>query len=208
MAHQDQPPSSKPTADCYSAGDRRFMLLTQRLRAIVLNPVLRLLTACHVTADGITVLSLLAGLAGCLLFFSSKPLFLGLILLHVVLDGVDGPLARHQGTASRKGSFTDTMSDQIVVAGSTAVLMVAGIIGVVPGVTYVFVYTIVIAFSMVRNALSVPYSWLLRPRFVVYVWFAVEFYLWPGTINVALWILIGLLLLKMASGFYRIRKAL
>ena len=100
------------------------------------------------------------------------------------------------------------MADQIVIAVTTAVLMYAGIVGVIPGTIYVFVYTIVIAFSMIRNALSIPYKWLVRPRFAVYLWLPVEFYIWSGTIDVLLWVFTALLAAKMGTGFHKIRKRL
>ena len=61
---------------------------------------------------------------------------------------------------------------------------------------------------MVRNALEVPYSWLIRPRFVVYVWIPVEIYWWPGSLDILLWVCSLLLGAKMLSGFLRIRKRL
>ena len=195
-------------ADCYSAGDRAFMILTQKVRAVILQPFLKLLTKCHITADILTLISLFIGLAACPAYFQNKLAFLLLILTHVLLDGVDGPLARYQNKASRKGSFADTMSDQIVVAATTITLIYDKVIGVVPGSVYIFVYTVVIAFSVVRNALKTPYSWLVRPRFIVYAWFIVEFYLWPGRTDYVLWIFSALLTLKMLSGFYKIRKKL
>lgn len=195
-------------ADCYSAGDREFMILTQKVRAVLLRPLLYILTKCRISADILTLISLLIGLAACPIYFHSKLAFLALILTHVLLDGLDGPLARYQNKASRKGSFADTMSDQIVVAATTITLIYAKVIGVVPGSVYIFVYTVVIAFSVVRNALKTPYSWLVRPRFIVYAWFIVEFYLWPGRTDYVLWLFSALLTLKMLSGFYKIRKRL
>jgi phosphatidylglycerophosphate synthase len=193
-------------ADCYSAGDRQFMVFTQKIRAALLRPLLILLTKCGINADILTLISLLIGLAACPAYFYSRFFFLLLIFMHVVLDGFDGPLARYQGKASRKGSFTDTMADQIVIVATTITLVYAKVIYIVPGIIYIFVYTVVIAFSMIRNALKIPYSWLVRPRFVIYAWLIVEFYLWPGKINYILWFFITLLILKMTTGFYQIRK--
>ena len=141
-------------------------------------------------------------------FFYSKPLALALLALHVLFDGLDGPVARRTGKASRSGSFTDTTTDQTVVAATTITLIYTGVIGVVPGAVYIFAYSVVIAFSMVRNALDIPYSWLVRPRYFIYLWFPVEFYLLPRTIDWVLWIFTALLLVKMATGFFRIRKRL
>jgi len=193
-------------ADCYSAGDRKFMVFTQNLRAVMLKPLLYILTKCGATADFLTFISFLIGLTACFAYFKSRILFLVLIALHVILDGFDGPLARYQNKASKKGSFTDTMSDQIVIAATTVTLIYAKVIGIVPGITYVFVYTVVIAFSMIRNAMKIPYTWLVRPRFVIYLWFIVEFYFWKDTVDYVLWFFIALLVLKMITGFFKIRK--
>jgi phosphatidylglycerophosphate synthase len=144
----------------------------------------------------------------CPTWFWSKTLAWVLLALHILLDGVDGPLARHLGVASNKGSFTDTMSDQVVIAGTTAALMASSEAGALAGMAYVVVYTTVVLFAFMRNALSVPYAWLVRPRFFVYGWFVVETYLWPGTLDYVLWTASGLLVLKVASGFFRIRARL
>jgi hypothetical protein len=61
---------------------------------------------------------------------------------------------------------------------------------------------------MIRNALSVPYSWLVRPRFWVYGWIAVDAYLLPGWMNVVVGAFVVLLAWKMATGFVAIRKML
>lgn len=182
------------------------MVWGQDLRARVLAPLLWLLARCRITANILTLTAMAVGLAFYPVYFYCPPLALALLALHVCLDGLDGPLARYTGTASRKGSFTDTMSDQVVVAASTITLIADGVIGVVPGGAYVFAYTVVIAFSMIRNALRVPYSWLVRPRLAVYAWFAVELYLLPGSIDYVLWAFTGLLMFKMVTGFVMIRR--
>ena len=39
--------------------------------------------------------------------------------------------------------------------------------GIWAGGLYVFFYTMVVIFAMVRSALAIPYSWLVRPRFII-----------------------------------------
>jgi phosphatidylglycerophosphate synthase len=197
-----------PEVDCYSADERPVMEWTQRLRHRLLAPLLTVVARCGVTADHLTLASFVAGLAFCPLFFWSKPAALAALALHVVLDGLDGPLARHTGAASRRGSFSDCLSDQTIVVATTVTLMAhpQHLIGIWAGGVYIFVYTMVVVFAMVRNALQVPYSWLVRPRFWVYAWFPIEIYLLPGTINYALWLFNVLLALKMVTGFLKIRR--
>ncbi|MGB0578140.1 MAG: CDP-alcohol phosphatidyltransferase family protein [Limisphaerales bacterium] len=197
-----------PVGDCYSAGERGWMVRGQELRAVALGQLLRILSACKVTPDHLTSISLLFGLAFCPLFFASVPLALAALILHVLVDGLDGPLARHLGVASRRGSFTDTMADQIVVTATTITLMKAGLTGTAAGGIYIFVYGIVVAFAMIRNAMAIPYSWLLRPRFFVYGWMPIEFWMWSGTIEYVLWAASAVLGWKMLTGFYYIRQKL
>jgi phosphatidylglycerophosphate synthase len=197
-----------PVADCYSAGEREWMIATQRWRARLLDRWLIVLTRLKVSPDAITGLSFVAGIAFGPIWFLSQPAALVLLALHVLLDGIDGPLARFQGVASRRGSFTDTMSDQAVVTAVALTLMIDGVVGALPGGLYIFLYALVAMFAMVRNALAAPYSWLVRPRFFVYAWIVVELFVWPGTLTGLLWVCNGLLAIKVATGFLRIRKRL
>jgi phosphatidylglycerophosphate synthase len=205
-----------PTADCYSAGERRAMVWTQELRARLLRPLLVWAERVGIRPDAVTLASLACGLAFCPLYlwpgtpWWSRPAALAALLAHVILDGLDGPLARHLGVASRRGSFTDTLADQIVVTASTIALVAApqpAVSGWV-GALYLFAYAMVVAFAMVRNALGVPYSWLIRPRLWVYGWIAVDLYLLPGRMDLILLGFSCVLLIKMASGFVAIRRML
>jgi phosphatidylglycerophosphate synthase len=198
--------STKRKITCYSEGEQKMMDLSQRIRALIFGPLLRLLASLGVTPNNLTLLSLFSGLAFCFLFQYSKITALILLVFHVFLDGLDGPLARETGRASNQGSFTDTTSDQVVVALSTLTLIYYGYIHIIPGGLYIFFYTVVVIFAMIRNSLSIPYSWVVRPRFYVYAWIPVELYFLPGTMNYLIWFFSILLALKMLSGFLRIQK--
>ena len=183
------------------------MAKSQAVRAQILDPFMAVLATIGVTPNHLTLLSLLTGLAFCPIFiWFSKGLAFAMMVAHVVLDGLDGPLARYTNVASNRGSFTDTTSDQVVVTFSTVTLIYTGFADIWPGALYLFFYSVVVIFAMVRNAMKIPYSWLVRPRFMVYVWFPIEVYLWPGTLNGLLWIMTTLLALKMLTGFIQIRR--
>lgn len=200
-------------ADCYSGAERRWMELGQRLRARLLAPLLAASERAGLGADQVTLASLLAGLAASL-FLAGAPapglalLGLALLALHVILDGFDGPLARRLGTASDRGSFTDTAADQVVVTATTLALAHAGLIGAPVAVLYTTAYLAVVGLAIVRNALEVPYAWLVRPRFLVYAWVPVELWLWSGTLE-PLMAVAGLVLgAKAASGVLAVRRRL
>jgi phosphatidylglycerophosphate synthase len=201
------PTESKTRITCYSEEEGGFMRRSQELRGQLLRPLLAALARLRVTPNHLTLLSLLTGLAFCPVFlWSSKITAFALLLAHVLLDGLDGPLARYTQRASNRGSFTDTAADQIVVAFSTVTLIHAGYAGAWPGGLYLFFYSIVVIFAMVRNALAIPYSWLVRPRFLVYAWMPVEIYLWRGSLDVVLWLLTVVLAVKTLTGFVQIRR--
>lgn len=193
--------------NCYSDREGPFMDWSQACRGLLLQPLLVRLARFGMQANHVTFLSLVAGIAFCPVFlWGSKPLAFLLLLSHALLDGLDGPLARFRGTASNQGSFTDTMADQVVVTMSTATMIHAGYAGVWPGALYLFFYAVVVGFALVRNALAAPYSWLFRPRFLIFAWFLAEVYWWPGSLNWALWIASGILAIKTLTGFFSIRK--
>ena len=208
----DEPPKTaegvqdRPSADCYANADRGMMQWGQGVRARLLAPLLKLLIDARVNADHVTLLALCIGLLFCPLFFFWRGAALLALAIHVALDGLDGPLARARGEASRKGSFTDTMADQLVVAATTVTLVYAKHLGIVEGSIYVLAYTLAVGFSMIRNALGIPYSWLVRPRFFVYFWLLIEFYFLPGSLPYIVWFFNALLAWKVYTGFRKIRR--
>lgn len=208
IATQPRDEVTTPKADCYSGGERRWMEWGQQMRARLLAPLLRVLTSLKVTPDHLTAVSLLAGLTFCGLWFWSPAVALGALLAHVLLDGLDGPLARHLGVASRRGSFTDTLADQTVITATTITLMTDHVIDIAAGGVYLSVYAVVVAIAMIRNALEIPYSWLIRPRFLVYSWILVEAFFWQGTISWLLWAINAVLCWKLLTGFANLRQRL
>ncbi len=218
------PDDSEAKADCYAEHERAGMVRFQQFKAWLLHPLLVALARYHVTGDHISVLSTVIGLAFCPLYFWSPAAAFGCLLGHLLLDGLDGPLARFRNIASRRGSFTDTMGDQTVVTATTITWMYTqahpalGLPGIelVAGGTYIFLYTIVVAFAMIRNAMSIPYGWVLRPRNFVYGWLFLEAFLftWPplgflaGSADYFVWFCNVVLAIKLVTGFVQIRNRL
>ena len=213
--HEPRGSDKKLTADCYSAGERGLMVWYQGFRQKQLGPLLRLMEKFGINGNHITFGSFACGLLFCPLVFYIPWLAFFFLFTHVIIDGLDGALARHLSTDSRAGSFTDTSCDQIVLAAVTITLMCHPdqVIATLPGSIYIFLYTIVVVFAMVRNAMEIPYRWVIRPRFVVYACSALEMFCfertyWEGSVNVLIWIINGIFLVAFISGFFRIRAKL
>jgi phosphatidylglycerophosphate synthase len=196
--------------NCYSRGELSWMRWGQRVRQKLLKPMLRLLVECDVSAQHITLLSLIVGLLGAAAFYDDP--FWGLIgiALHVLFDGMDGPLARVAGTQSNRGSFYDTATDQTVLVAVTFVLIDLGWIDAVIGGVFALLYTVVVGFAMIRNYIGIPYRFLIRPRFFYYAWIGLE-WAYGGAVvpvNTLLLVFNILLAVHVATGFINIRNHL
>lgn len=105
------PESSDNKSDCYSTGERAWMEYGQNLRAYWLESMLVILTKCQISPDLITYLAGALGLSFVPLWLLGyKLLAIAMVAVQVLLDGLDGPLARFQGIASPRGSFIDTFT--------------------------------------------------------------------------------------------------
>ncbi len=196
--------------DCYSAGERSWMEYGQQLRAYWLGPFLKLMTVARITPDHLTLVSLILGLAFLPTWLVERPaLAIILLWLHVAMDGLDGPLARFQNCASPRGSFTDSFCDQIVVSAVTIALMMKPPgVSIAAGSTFLVVYVGVLAISMVRNTLQIPYSWLLRPRLIVYAMIPVQLVVTTNLLEPLMWACNCVMALKLITGFLKLRRKL
>jgi phosphatidylglycerophosphate synthase len=199
-----------PKGDCYSAGERKWMEYGQELRGRWLSPLLNLLTAFRITPDHLTLLSFLFGITFAPLWYFGHYWPAVIVLwTHVALDGLDGPLARFQNSGSPRGSFTDSFCDQLVVSSTTILLMIGEPgLSVISGAIFLVVYTAVLAIAMVRNTLNIPYSWLLRPRLILFLAIPAELLGLSYSIAAVVWISNIVLGIKLATGFYRLRNRL
>ena len=81
--------------------------------APILEPIAAGLAKIGVTPAAVTIIGLAVTVSGAIVIAYGYLLWGGLIAgIGVVLDALDGPLARRLGTASDRGAFLDTMSDR------------------------------------------------------------------------------------------------
>jgi CDP-diacylglycerol--glycerol-3-phosphate 3-phosphatidyltransferase len=95
---------------------RRTPLLDLRGRsrlAPLLDPIAAGLSKAKLTPTAVTMAGLVVTWAGAWLIASGQYAWgAGIAGVGSLLDALDGPLARHQGKASIRGAFIDTMSDR------------------------------------------------------------------------------------------------
>ncbi|NQV26516.1 MAG: CDP-alcohol phosphatidyltransferase family protein [Rhodopirellula sp.] len=156
-------------AESEQAGQERF----QRIRDGLFEPLVRLLIRCRVTADLISLLSLLQLVPfGYLLLAAESPQQVGIasifVWLHVVLDALDGPIARATGTAGPAGAFTDMCVDHSGMLITTCILTAAGLIEPAIAVAYASSYTVAIAFTIWLNRIGQPFKLVVRTKYLLY----------------------------------------
>ena len=148
---------------------KRFQSLLDRL----FNPIVRLLIRCRVSADMISLLSMLQLIPfGVLLLRATQPADVAIasifVWLHVILDAFDGPIARHNGTAGPAGAFTDMSVDHSGMLITATLLTAAGFVDGTVGVVYASSYTLAIVFTIWLNMIGRPFAVVLRTKYILY----------------------------------------
>lgn len=127
-------------ANSYSVGQRAILKVVRPILIRFTTPILRTLTAWHVAPNLLSLLQIPLGVAMILLINSSRVVVLILILLCLLLDLLDGLLARYTFTASQHGALIDQMADQIREVLTVAAVVqsgaLSGVIGTLYGVLY------------------------------------------------------------------------
>jgi len=138
-------------------------------RTKILKPILSLVDSLGLTPDGISyfALSLLIPFT---IFFKAEPIFATLcLMIYVLLDGLDGALARFKGSDNLGGSLTDIVVDQVGLVVIVGNLIYHGMTDPTISYYYGILYIVMISFSVVQNALEIPMQRLVRSKYVIYL---------------------------------------
>lgn len=193
----------------YSRMDLSFRPDWSKWRSKHFDDLLAFLDKKRITANQITAISAFIGILGAIcLWHSWMGLALFLLCLHLVGDTLDGPLAKYTYTDSNKGGFTDVCADQIVLIAVIFALLDTQRVAPLAGCFFILGHTIIVGFAMVRNAMGIPYKWLIHPRIFLYINIFAEHYFLPGTLQYLVYIFNGIFILRITTGFMHIRKEL
>ncbi len=192
----------------YSESEGRFLYAWQRVRQTLFLPLAAGLDRLHITPDMLSWASVLLGVG---FFFIARFRFdiaFWLLVGSVVLDALDGVLARYRRASSAKGSFTDTFCDQAVVALTVGGLAWQGAINAVLGIIFVYIYTSLVTFLLIHQLLSVSSQGIIRPsRMLLYALVAIYYFFGKNWLDYLLWAYL-LTLPMLGLSYWRIRRAL
>jgi len=194
--------------DSFSSAERLFLDVYRKTAQALLSPVVRFLVYLNVSPNLISLMQILGGVVIFYLIAPYPRVALVVFLMTLLLDTLDGALARSSGRSSPFGALVDQFSDHareaIVIAG----LATAGALSPAPAVLYVFVYITFNLTLFLCNYNTVALPLVLKSYLLVYP--AIFLYLWFGQnwLDPAVTLSIGLMAAFVALGFWRLSGAL
>ena len=196
-------------AESEQAGQERF----QKVRDGLFGPLVRLLIRCRVTADLISLLSLLQLVPfGYLLLTAENPQQIVIasvfVWLHVILDALDGPIARTTGTAGPAGAFTDMCVDHSGMLITTCILTAAELVNPTAAVAYVSSYTVAVAFTIWLNMIGHPFKLVIRTKYLLYALVTVYGMFSANFIGQAVVLFCVIHVIFAIAGFCKLRRIL
>ncbi|MBI3536729.1 MAG: CDP-alcohol phosphatidyltransferase family protein [Chloroflexi bacterium] len=194
--------------DSYSAFERKYLAPARKvLRGVYRVPV-KLLIALRVTPNLVSFSQIIVGAIVVALIPTQPRLAFILFILALMLDGIDGALARETNRASKFGALFDQYCDHarevIVVAGFALHGALNPFLAGLYGLAYpAFNFTIYIC-----NANRAPVPFAIKSYAVVYP--ALFLYLWFGVnvLDYAVALSISLMTLVIALGLNRLRRGM
>ncbi len=170
---------------------------TEEWREAALKPLLRLFVIIGINAHALSTLRILLAAAFPLLVLTYQRTAWLCIAVSILLDAVDGALARFAKTASDRGKFIDVFADQLTFS-----LLAVGLLRLLPELSIaltVSAFAIPALYLLVAVADNEkkPSDWLIRPqaRLTVYkiVFLLILAGLWLQfwnlqTVNALLWL--------------------
>lgn len=96
------------------------------------------------------------------------------LILHIMLDGLDGPVARLGRYASDKGALADILND---ITGMVVVMLTAvhfGFAHRTAGMLYLVTYLYMIIFIIARNVMQIPFKVAIKSKYWMFVAFLIR----------------------------------
>ncbi|MFQ6015416.1 MAG: CDP-alcohol phosphatidyltransferase family protein [Anaerolineae bacterium] len=165
--------------DSYSALEHRFLARGRSLLFLLLSPVVKLLTNIPFVTPNVVSASQVVLAVGIVAVVPTRPRLAFVIFAATLLiDGLDGALARHTDRATPFGSLFDQFCDHARETIVIAILAWAGALSPFWAAIYPFVYAAFNLTLYLCNRYGTPLPLAIKSYLVVYP--AIFAYLWFG----------------------------
>jgi phosphatidylglycerophosphate synthase len=166
------------SADSYSALERRFLGPGRAALLAVTRPIVAVLARLGVSPNALSASQVVGGFVVLALVPEHPRLAFLLFVAVLLLDGLDGALARATGKASPFGGIVDQYCDHIREVTVVAGMALWGALAILPAILYGLIYTGLNLTVYLANQHGAPVPWALKSYLVVYP--ALFLYLWFG----------------------------
>jgi phosphatidylglycerophosphate synthase len=194
--------------DSYSAFEHRFLGRFRAGLLLATRPVVALLARLGIHPNLVSASQVPGGFVVLALVPDHPRLAFLLFISLLLVDGLDGALARATGKASPFGALVDQYSDHIREVTVVAGMAIWGSPAVLPAVLYGLIYTGLNFTVYLANAHGAPVPWAVKSYLVVYP--ALFLYLWFGVdlLTPAVVLSEALMLVVIAIGLRNLSRVL
>ena len=154
--------------DSYSALERQFIGAFRQTLLRATRPLVSLLARLGVHPNVLSVSQVVGSVAVVALIPTHPRLAFVLFLALLLIDGLDGALARATDQASGFGALVDQYCDHIREVTVVGGLAFWGALAIVPAVLYGLLYTGLNLTLYLANAHGAPIPWAVKSYLVVY----------------------------------------
>ncbi|RJQ33664.1 hypothetical protein C4566_03165 [Candidatus Parcubacteria bacterium] len=192
----------------YSQTEQSYYNKVRDWRDGIFLPVARFFNRIGVSANQLSFFGLLV-LAGFVYYIVDRPYLASIfLLLHLLLDGIDGTVARVNKKDDMSGAVVDTVVDH---TGIFIVVLSLGFFGLIDsniGLVYIYFYTVMVFLVIVRYLLKIPVRLVVRSKALVYGFYILWAFTGINYLNVALLIFSILLIWVTLVSFFKVKDRL
>lgn len=192
----------------FSKRGKKLMYKFRNLRDVFFLPISKTLMKIGVTANMVSYIGLFF-LIGFIYYVNLNPVLASIFLLvHVLIDAFDGPLARLVKQNGDSGAFTDILCDHTGMAVVIITLIWAKLANPIIASIYIYIYTILIIFVIVRNKMNIPIGLVMRTKYYAYILYGIYAFWNFNYLNFGLIIFNILMIPSVFTSYFVIKRKL
>lgn len=154
--------------DSYSTIERRLLPLVRRSAATMWTPVVAALAKLNVSPHVVSASQLVWAVLFWVAVLPNPRLALAAFVLALLMDSLDGALARATGRSGAFGALVDQLSDHTRETIIVAALASSGVLNVGLAVLYAFIYPAFNFILFLSNRVGVPVPATIKTLFLFY----------------------------------------
>jgi len=154
--------------DSYSALERRLLPLVRRSAATMWTPAIATLVRFNISPHVVSASQLAWAVLFWVAVLPQPRVALAAFVLALLMDSLDGALARATGRSGAFGALVDQLSDHTREAMIVAALASAGVLHVGLAVLYAFIYPAFNFILFLSNRVGVPVPVTIKTLFLFY----------------------------------------